>query len=280
MIANVVRYNAGTNEEYHAGEGVSNSMLSTYDKSPPEYCGKYVTKDLSPGEQTPDMRLGQLVHELVLLGEFENAVVIPPEVLNKDGHKKGKPWIDWAAEHKGKDQVSQDEMETIRGIRDALAAHPSAKHLLFGDGESEVPLRGTCQETGLLLRCKCDRFSSRFIADLKVMRDVSPQKFAYDADDYGYHRQQAFYSRLASAYWDEPNALPFFFVTVNKTRPYRVETYQLSDEFAHAGEVEHYELLGRLAESYRNDDWQFPHYGNVLTLPMPRRAKSNSQWEV
>lgn len=273
------RYNSGTNEQYHAGEGISNSMLSTFNESPSLFAALHIHKTLPKPESTPDQKLGTLLHELVLEGEFKSAVAIPREVLNKDGHRKGKPWTDWAAEHEGQVFLSDSERSDLLAMADAINDHQSARELLFSNGESEVSLRMRCPETDLMLRCKLDRFSpGRFMADLKTTRDPSPRAFASSCESFGYHRQQAFYSRLAGSLCGCD--MPFFFVAIGKTKPYRVEVYQLEDDFAADGEAEVASLLKRLEACCVSDHWQFDHFGSVLKLPKPRYMKYQSEWET
>jgi hypothetical protein len=273
------RFDAGTNDEYHAGEGLSNSQLSDFADSPAKYHAIHVAKTLPKPESTADQKIGTLLHELVLEGEFKSAVAIPRDVLNKDGHRKGSAWTQWAADHEGQVFLTDSERSDLLEMADAIEAHPAARELLMQEGESEVPLRMQCPITGLLLRCKLDRLSpGRFIADLKTTKDPSPRGFASSVATFGYHRQQAFYGRIAASY--SGANLPFFFVAIGKTKPYRVEVYRLQDDFAASGEAECETLLRQLAKCHETGNWQYPHFGSVLELPKPRYMNYQSEWEA
>lgn len=280
MLANrAERFDAGSNEDYHAGEGLSNSQLSDFADSPARYHAIYIAKTLPKSESTADQKIGTLLHELVLEGEFKSAVAIPRDVLNKDGHRKGLAWTQWAADHDGQVFLTDSQRSDLLEMANAIEAHPAARELLMQDGESEVALRMKCPITGLLLRCKLDRWSpGRFIADLKTTRDPSPRGFASSVDTFGYHRQQAFYGRIAGSYCDANP--PFFFVAIGKTKPYRVEVYRLKNEFAADGEAEYEKLLRQLAKCHETGNWNYPHFGSVLELPKPNYMNYQSDWEA
>lgn len=272
-------YESGTNEEYHDGPGVSNSQLSEYAESPALYHGRFVTKTIERRSPTAEMKLGTLLHELVLENTLHSAKMIPSDVLNKDGHRKGRAWTDFASENAGFDLITSDQFAELIEMRDAILRHEAANKLLAGANEREVSLRMTCPLTGMLLRCKLDMLCrDGFCADLKTTRDPSPREFAKSVATFSYHRQDAFYRRLASSLCGVD--MPFFFIAIGKDKPYRVEVYKLETEYALAGEAELDNLLRRLAKAYETDNWQFDHYGDVLSLPMPRWMQYSDEWET
>lgn len=269
------RYDAGTNDEYHAGDGVSNSRLSVFREDPALYHARFIAKTLPPPPSSEAFDIGTALHELVLFGEFESCIVCPFDKLDR----RKKEHKEWAESTDGGIVLSQSDVSDLREMRDALYEHRAARRLLFdAPGDCEVPLRMTCPESGLLTRCKIDRLSESFCVDLKTTRDPSPKAFATAAANYGYHRQQAFYSRLASSYIGQE--IPFYFVSIGKRKPYRVEVYKLEPEFVVEGSIERDFLLGRIAECHESGVWRFPHYGDVLSLPMPNWTKYNNNWET
>lgn len=272
QIERAERYDAGSNEEYHDGEGVSNSRLKAFRTHPRLYHAYYVEKNLKRPEPTADMQLGTAFDELITLGEFETCAAIPREVLNKDGHRKGSAWKSFAEENAGKVLLKDEQLEQLHAMRDSLMRHDAARKLLGNvAGKSQISLRMTCEETGLLLRCKLDALHSGVIVDLKTASSADPLKFAYACGDFGYDSQAAFYKRLAESFTGE--SLRFIFVVVEKEFPFRVETYELDAEHLLDADTDLSATLASLAECYRTDKWELPHHGRIVTLPKPPRKK-------
>lgn len=119
-IINAERYDAGTNEQYHAGDGTSNSQLSVVLDDPAAYFGKFVDGSIERDAPTPAMLVGTYLHELVLEDELKTGVVIPEgktaitaskmeelesrlqiavcvpkEVLDANGYCRGKAYVKW-----------------------------------------------------------------------------------------------------------------------------------------------------------------------------------------
>lgn len=267
------RYDAATNEEYHSGDGVSNSRLKDFRKHPRLYHSYYIAKDRRRPEATADMEMGTAFDELITLGQFETCAAIPREALNADGHKKGKAWTEFKNENDGKVLLKDEQVNTLCAMRDSLMKHDAARQLL-GDitGKAQLPLRMTCPNTGLSLRCKLDALHPGMVVDLKTAASADPLKFAYACEDLGYSSQSVFYRRLAESFTGE-TGLRFVFVVVEKEFPFRVETYEMDSEYTAEAESELDDTLARLAECYETGVWELPHHGRIVTLPKPNRRK-------
>lgn len=265
------RYDAGTNDEYHAGDGVSNSRLKDFRKHPALYHAYYVAKSLPKPGPTPAMQVGTALDELVTLGEFETCAEIPRDVLNKDGHKKGKAWTEFAEANADKVLFKSDQIQAVYRMRDAIMRHNAARQLLANIADrAQVSLRMTCPNTGLLLRCKLDALHPTIAVDLKKTCNADPLKFAYSCLDLGYASQAVFYSRLAKSYLGIDD-IRFLFVAVEEEFPFRVEVYELAPEFIEEAAVELDSTLEQLAECYDTGVWELPHHGRIVTLPKPYR---------
>lgn len=283
-----------THDEYHAdgANSVSHSGLDVFIDSPEKYHAKYLAKTLvDSGSKALD--LGIVFHDMVLGdaydpdGDFDAYLVrqqqfvpIPNDVLNKDGHRKGKSWTSFKDDHDGAILLTASEYEPMEKWFTAISDHPKARLLLFQSrGHNEHTLVWTCQETGVRRRCRMDRLiPHRFIVDLKTARDCSPHWFSKHAYDCGYHRQVAFYQDGTEALCGK--RLPFVFITIEKEAPFRCECFELDAEFIEQGRRENRRALHRLAECQRTGYWHTETYGKVIRIAAPSWARNSEQWHL
>jgi hypothetical protein len=269
------------NEHYHSLPGVSNSRLNDFVDDPALYHGRYVADPpLYPRvEATPDMIFGTNCHSVIQAGSVESVfTIIPRDVLNSDGHKKGFAWKQFAEENGHKTLVKADEVEVYRRILANVKAHNRAASILYGDdGHNEFNIRWTVQETGLLCRARLDRVRpSVLIGDIKTTNTVDPRRFSSAIFSWGYHRQAAFYSEA----WRQltGDELPFVFIAVRKTPPYSVACYTLDEAYLERGRSEVRSALTQLAECYASGVWTRP--AEVIELAEPGYARFQDQWEL
>lgn len=289
-----------TNGDYHnTCDGISNSMLSVFLDDPALFYGMFVTGEYTRSAPTPDQEFGSLFHCVVLDGVdpldclMGDAVIIPRNCLNGDGHRKGKAWLDFAAGNIGKRLLKEEELAPLRETADRIGAmvrnikrHPVAGRLLYeARGANEYTIEWTDPTTGLLLRSRLDRWTEpyarlpRLILDLKTAPHVDPKNFSNACWRWGYHRQAAFY-RAGAAVAEGGELLPFVFVAVRKTPPYSVACYELSEEFIEAGEREVASALLNLAACRDSGIWTAKTASQIFTLEAPRWSKWESDWEV
>lgn len=332
QFTNVERFDAGTNEQYHAGEGTSNSQIGDFIDDPALFNGLYRTGEIEKSPPTPDMLIGTALHELCFEGGLQTSVLldpskqpytqeeydkelskfslmtrIPDHVLNAAGHCKGSDYTDWAKQFKGRvlvksreydekeaklrnaiivpdnmNVMAPDTMDMLDEMLEALQAHDAASRLLFGEGENEVPIRGVEVATGVNVRCKLDRFSETvmggFCADLKTVRDASPRGFANSVARFGYHRQRVLYGLLVEGLLGRE--VPFYFVCIEKKKPYRVEVYELDVDWIPKAIDELEKALRGIRRCEQSGVWQHEHYGELLSLPMPKYLNYADEWEA
>lgn len=265
-----------TIQDYHKSPGTSNSKLSLLKESPSKYRAKYIagTKD---EKYSPCLKRGTLVHEKALLGVFtESTVVIPKEVLNKDGHRKGADWKAYETEHSddGKIHATEKEMEEVGRYVSAVIRNPLAKQILE-KSQREYSLRWDDPETGLLARCRFDCFGDKYNADLKTTTNVLPKKFSSSVWDYGYHRQAAMYS-AGSELFRNGEIVPFLFIAVNE---WDCVVHELDEWFDEQGKDEYRRLMNQLKYHEESGDWTIPNSLGRNVLQPARWMLNESEWE-
>ncbi len=153
----------------------------------------------------------------------------------------------------------------------ALRAHPTASALLFGEGVSEITIKWTDPETGIVCKSRGDRYVGelRTCVDLKTTEDAGPAGFAKSCASYGYHRQQAFYEDGFAAVGEPLDA--FVFVAIEKRAPYLIGVYALDADAVGLGREWARRTLGTLAGCIERGD--YPGYSEEIeTLSLPRWA--------
>ena len=271
-----------TNAEYHACDGVSNSKLSDFAKSPAYYHAVHIAGTVKKSPPTDDMLIGTALHEVVLEGGPQSFVPLeePLDLRTKAGKELAAKI---AKEHPGKAILRIDDWLQVCKMQQAILQHKAASRLLFeSQGENEIGYVFHDLYHGIRRRCKVDRVinEGRFIIDIKTCNDAGPEAFAKNVLQREYHRQAAFYRDIVQEAEQTDFAPQFFFIAVSKEELPRVEVYKMPDEFLHLGELRLQKLLADFAACNRSGQWQFEHFGEVLSLPVPRYAKYQGEYEV
>lgn len=165
--------------------------------------------------ETSSMRLGSLVHSLVLT----NAA---PRVFA--GIRRGKAWDAFRQEHANEEIYTQSEYDSAKPIADAVRASPLARQFLVGEHELALNWR----TLGRACRGTMDAFGPERVVELKTTKDARPEHFSRDARWRGYHAQLAWYldGLVASGYGTASKA---YIIAVESSPPYPVTVLQLTD---------------------------------------------------
>ncbi len=241
-------------EEYFASPGVSNTMLGLLAQSP-AHLQHYLSGDV---ETTKAMEIGTFFHDLILLNNAPRNIAIKPEGM-KFNTREGKAWRT-GQEAEGKRILTQDEHDSIFGMRDAVMGHPKLKYAV----ESGFPEQSLFAPFGTVTRkCRIDLVpKGPALLDFKSTDDASPVAFGRKAANMGYYRQAAYYLDIA-----KENGLPhtsFVLVAVEKSPPYAVGIYYLTPDQIELGRKRYTDLLQRYIECRDANCW--PGYS---TEPQP-----------
>ncbi len=279
-----------TNDAYHADRtAVSKSWLDRINRSPAHFY-HYLHH---PKKTTAALEIGQLAHSLILENDISRYVVTPNfncstsegrlryqdylKELNSDAlgilmhqtHNRPKReeldalLLELLASQ-GKISCTDDQLQTVKNIRDSVHRHPAAKQLL-AKGEPELTSFYTDKETGLLCKARADwyRPDLGWIVDLKSTRSAHPEEFRHSAAKYRYHVQAAHYLPAFDA--DQ-----FLFIALEKEEPYAVAVYNAECALP-AGRAQRY--LDLLAYKTCLDQNYFPGYGeDIQDLILPTCA--------
>ncbi|EKG3256512.1 PD-(D/E)XK nuclease-like domain-containing protein [Salmonella enterica] len=261
-----------TNEDYHAGPGVSKSQLDDIADMP----AIYMWRKNAPvdTEKTKSLDTGTAFHCFTLEpDEFSSRFIIAPEFNRRtnSGKQEEKAFLESCASS-GKTVITAEEGRKLDLMRQSIMALPLGKWLLESVGFCESSIYWEDTETGLLCRCRPDKIIPEYnwIVDVKTTADIHKFQKAYY--DYRYHVQDAFYSDGYRAQFGE---IPVFVFLVASTTAecgrYPVEIFMMEEDAKLAGQREYRRNLKTLADCLNVNDWPA-----IKTLSLPRWAKENA----
>lgn len=263
-----------SNEEYHADKSsISKSGLDVIARSPAHYWAKYIDPNAKPQESTPAMRLGSLVHCVVLEpNEVSARYVVEPESAPRkptaaqinakkqsdDTISAIEYWHNFAADNVGKEIVSADDMGKALAMRTACMDEPEIAAALSLDGDAEMTFVAKDPETGVILRCRFDWLThDLFALDLKTTRDIRNDEFGKSIWGFRYHVQQAFYSdvfRLATG----DDLRDWAFGAIESEAPHFAVPVRLPDDMVQYGRMLYRKDLRRYADCLSSGKWPGP----------------------
>lgn len=244
-----------TNAEYHADPALGSTSMKTLALRTPAHwkweSEHPVHKDVYD--------IGTLAHSLILEGdESAVAVIDVPD-------KRGKKWADPADEARdaGRVPVTSAEWEGIKGMRDAVMAHPIASQLFTGHVAEQSVFH---DDNGLMVKVRPDAYKSGQLVDLKTTNDASPNEFGQTAFNFGYFISAAMYRDVWKAATGEE--CTFTFVNVEKTKPYLVSVVQLDDDAIEYGMQMIIRAKAIYKECMASGVWPGYPLGEPVSLPM------------
>ena len=246
--------------QYRAAEGLSKSALD-YIAPPrtPAHFKAYID-GLLKTETTPAMRLGSMIHRAILEWDTLDYVVRPEGMVFTT--KEGKEWK--AAQTKP--VITQDEYQTILGMRDSVNAHPAVKRVL-ANAKTEVSLFASAED-GVLRKARIDALpeGGNVIVDIKSCQSADPDMMAKSVVSYRYDVQAAYYLDLCQLLGLDKTE--FLFVCVEKTPPYAVAVYALDQDAVAWGRKQYQRDLALVRHCMAEDHWpSFTQYITTLGLP-------------
>jgi len=154
--------------------------------------------------------------------------------------------------------LSDSDWRDIAAMREAVMAHPTARHLIE-NSIHEFAYAWTDNDTGAACKGIADIVMTTsgglVLADIKTTIDASEEAFMLSFARYGYHRQAAFYL-------DGFKAQAFNVIAVEKTTPYGVMVYRVPPHVLAVGR----ELYKPLAALYQNcvESGHWPNYDTAV----------------
>ena len=269
-----------TPEEYHASDGLSNSMMTRLLRSP-AHLKHYIDH---PDAPTPQMILGTQVHTALLEPDvFADLCVVGPygPWTRKAAKDEIASMVD--AGYNKSDILKPDVYDQIHDMVDSVLGNPSAS-LMIRSGRSEGKIEESLfwADPGTHVECKArvdcipaeSSMYSNYLVDFKTTIDASPESFAKSVVNFGYHRQAYHYLSGWNSLHPEDQRKGFIIIACEKSPPYAVAIYEMSDQCMELGKHEVSSLLELYARCDEDDVWEsYPPTVQMLELPAWATAK-------
>lgn len=247
-------------EIYHQDEGsISSTSLRYFLRSPQHFKAFHVERRQK--EQTRAMEFGTMVHAMVLEPqEFLNRYTVRPSAplntkVGKALHEK------WAHENQHKHLVSQDQMDRLVGIAEAITSHPYAARLLKGS-DNEVSGYYRDPVTGLRCRIRPDALfkGGRGFIDIKKTVDADYEPFWNSIKKYRYDIQMAMYDEGIKEIQGQAPEVSII-IAIEEEYPHGIAVYEVDQSILSAGGLQYRQALDGIARCVSAAKWP-SYYGN------------------
>lgn len=240
-----------TNEAYHSRSEISKSSIDLFMKSPYHYKHRDELR-----KESKAFELGSAVHTLVLEPhKFESEYIV--QKIDKRT-VAGRELVKEAIE-KRKTILSPEDYEIALEMSKSVLSSKVGK--LLGGGIAEASYFSEID--GIGVRCRPDYYNEDLgiIIDLKTTVDASPSEFAKSCGKFNYHIQDAFYTDVMNSLGKKVST--FLFIGVEKTAPYMVGAYVLSDVDKDLGREQYKKVIEKIKICEGNNDFGEKEYFSI-----------------
>jgi exodeoxyribonuclease VIII len=275
------------NDIYHGSAGLSRSGLMEFKKSPYHYWHRYLNQERKPSFTTPAMKLGELVHALVLEPMyFDDRYMLKPILFDVpkcgllkdlgreefDRQKAERERVQEINEHtmqnfitqsEGREVISNEVYAEAKHYADAVLNDGVAKALFTGV-QVEKSIYFTHKGTGLQCKVRPDAWIGGVVTDLKTCKDASFDAFQRAAVGAGYFIQAAMIKQALESIGIEMQK--FIFYCVEKSEAAPCTYYELDMDTLERAENEYNSLMHGIAYCMDNNRWG-AYQPQVLTYP-------------
>jgi hypothetical protein len=211
-------------------------------------------------EETRAMRVGSVVHALVLGGSFHLY----------EGERRGKAWIEFREAHvDGATIVTSSEHEDALAIAESVLANPVAWEVLSVPHQCELSLEW--EWLGRSCAGRLDMVAPDYLAELKVSASTEPDRFCAQANRMHYPAQLAWYLRALG----RPLTSRAVIIAVEDKPPYPVTVREVTQRALENGEKQCRLWMERLLVCEAANQW--PGYAQTASpLDVPDWAENQN----
>jgi exodeoxyribonuclease VIII len=227
--------------------------------------------------KTQAMKLGTAIHKAILEPDkFEKEYAILPE---GDGRKKEiKEAREKAIVLYGENCLSPADYGAIINMSKAFHSHAFCEKIHSELSSIETTLIWEDPNTNLKCKARVDGIAKNknYAIDLKSTVSASPDDFAKSIANYGYHRQAALYVDGMHSLGIEIKH--FIFIAIEKTEPFGVGCYILSEDDLNIGRAENDYALKVWKDCTDKNSWPDYNEGKASLITLPSWAKPKFEY--
>jgi exodeoxyribonuclease VIII len=200
-------------------------------------------------------RIGKEESNAMKVGTATHCVMLEPDhfrlrFVRGPDDRRGNRWKDALA------MAAADERELLTAaeydaaieMRDAIKDNPYIRKLTGNGAFREITACANDPETGLPTRMRADAYvpGDGILIDLKTTRDARPVQFTRAVREYGYHLQEAHYTKT----WANAggSSVAFIFAVVEPFAPFAIKIYELDADAIAEGEAIRQRAMATWAE--------------------------------
>jgi len=267
-----------TRKEYRDDAAIAQSDVKLAHESPLLYEAIRVRRAIPDPEPTSSQAWGTECEEaLQAKGMPPRYALIPPEVLNDQGHRRGKPWKEFqqsiepwtvAVTHR---EINEKfgpmgcYTQVLRNVR----RHKMAQALLYSRRKRDwhVRLKWACPRTGVVRKGELDvvNWGPRIVVDIKSAADPTPRGFSIAMRKFFYDVQAVTYLEGVKQFTQNDD-WRFSWVVVRNSAPYDVWVYEDEPSFLEAAQMRADHLLDELIERYNANNWLPLGWGSSIPI--------------
>lgn len=235
-------------------------MLKVILESPKRFKAEYIDKKIVRKESAA-LNFGSAIH----LALLEPQVFLKRYAVEPDVRRNTTIYKDWREAVLASDPtaviVSQDDMDNLNGVIEAVMAHPKASAMLrkgipersiYQRLEVEFPEGGSAE---LQARVRPDYLhESGDIIDVKTTIDVEYRAFCRQQYDLGYGTSMAYYREVVNAEFGKKDR-HCWWICLEKKPPYEVAVYRADEAVMDRGEQAWKKAVWLLNECRKTGVW-------------------------
>jgi len=226
---------------------------------------------------TPAMRWGVTCEDYLREGGVQDKVkVIPTNVLNKDGHRRGASYKEWVKEYEGSGlelltpSEYTERYSAFTDIVGNIKAHEIARMFVVDipaqvEGAWNQQYAWYEEMHDLEMRCELDIRGCDWVIDVKTCQDNTERGFMRSVIDYGYDLQAYVY---LSNFTDHR----FAWVAIKSSPPYSVECYTASESLLELGRQKFEAYARHYRECRETKSWRSATHNQLITVDAPEWA--------
>ena len=238
---------------------LSFSSIKEFAKSPRHYLD-YISKERTP--PTDAMKLGSMVHCMLLQPElFNDQFTVAPDI-NKRTNAGKEEWALFCSQHSGKTIVTNEDYEHARKLSDGAMANPRIPEMIKSCYDFECEWSADIED--LPFRGFYDGISTEYVIEVKTINDGNPKNVMSDFYRRKYHLQAGLYHMVSSK--------PIAYIVIETSEPYLSYVAQADSSYLKKGIEEAGHLMDKfkfcMEHNLFNQGYDFHHDG-IIEIKLP-----------